>query len=369
MAYSNYYVDPGAGNDTTGDGAIGTPWKTVQHALDTITRNATDGDRINVKAGTADTLGAALSLATYGTPGLVTPLTIQGYTSVAGDGGIGEINGAGSYGIISTTAVVMFADMKLGNCGSTAVLVIGNYSQVHNCEIHTSSGFAIDPGTHVQIIGNWFHDITAATTVDANSSTAICFNNFNVAAKTTVVALGSSYMSAFVGNTIYVAGADTSVIGVHIVSYGTLVIFNTIISSNANTGRGIYAQYGNGFIANNIIQGWSGAGGDGLEMAAPTGSTLAANAYYNNTAPETDNTTAKWHYVAKAATALGATPFIDAANGDFDINGTIVGVTEAAYPTAYRGLASTSPKADVGAVQAGAGSSGGVNMPRVRVGH
>lgn len=367
MAYTEYYVDPGGGNDTTGDGTIGTPWKTVQHALDTITRNATDGDRINVKAGTADTLGAALSLATYGAPVGASPLIIQGYTSAAGDGGIGEINGAGSYAIISTTGCIRFADMKLGNCGSAVILTMGELSEIWNCEVHTTSGIAVIPGMTMRIVGNWFHDCTGTLVIDNNGSQIIAHNYFDVGATTSIIELGSGGMSILFANIIYLSGADTSVNGVHLTAHGQFVAHNVIVSSNANTGRGIYGQYGFAFLENNIIQGWSGAGGDAIQT--DTVSTLAANAYYNNTAHETDGASAKWRYMPKASTALAATPFVDVSNGDFDINGTVIGITEAAYPTAYRGLVSTSPKADVGAVQAGAGSGGGVNMPRVRVGH
>ena len=43
-----YYISP-TGNDTTGTGAIGNPWKTLKKACDTVT---TAGDTIHVNAGT-----------------------------------------------------------------------------------------------------------------------------------------------------------------------------------------------------------------------------------------------------------------------------------------------------------------------------
>ena len=33
---TQYYVDPASGSDSTGDGTIGTPWASVQHAIDNI---------------------------------------------------------------------------------------------------------------------------------------------------------------------------------------------------------------------------------------------------------------------------------------------------------------------------------------------
>ena len=94
MAITNYYVDP-AINANSGTGTLGDPFGDLQYALNTITRNATDGDRINIKAGTAEVMAAAISLTTYGTPAQAAPLIFQGYTSAQGDGGIGEINNGG----------------------------------------------------------------------------------------------------------------------------------------------------------------------------------------------------------------------------------------------------------------------------------
>ena len=85
---TNYYVDPGSGSDVTGTGTVGSPWASVQHALDNITRDATNGDQINIKAGTADVLSSPLTLATYGTTSATAPLSFRGYTSAAEDGGV-----------------------------------------------------------------------------------------------------------------------------------------------------------------------------------------------------------------------------------------------------------------------------------------
>lgn len=45
---ATYYVSDATGNDTTGDGSVGNPWKTIQKAVDTVVA----GDTILVKAGT-----------------------------------------------------------------------------------------------------------------------------------------------------------------------------------------------------------------------------------------------------------------------------------------------------------------------------
>src|SRR5690242_15767610 len=94
---SDYYVDPLNGNDSTGTGTSGNPWQTTQKALNTITRNTTNGDRINIRNTASDVLTGALSFATYGTPTTVAPLILEGYSSTAGDSGIGTLDGNASF--------------------------------------------------------------------------------------------------------------------------------------------------------------------------------------------------------------------------------------------------------------------------------
>jgi hypothetical protein len=58
-APTDSFIDPSiAGN--SGSGTIGDPWGDCQHALDTVTRDATDGDRMCIKEGTDEIHTAAL---------------------------------------------------------------------------------------------------------------------------------------------------------------------------------------------------------------------------------------------------------------------------------------------------------------------
>ena len=95
VALTNYFVDPAGGTDDVAAGrgaSAGDPWASTQWALDHITSGA-GGDQINVKAGTADVLTAALSKTTYGVPTAAKPLVFRGYTAAANDGGRGVITG------------------------------------------------------------------------------------------------------------------------------------------------------------------------------------------------------------------------------------------------------------------------------------
>ncbi len=358
-----------AGSDATdvtctqADGSSSLPFHTVQGALDLTTRNATDGDRINVKAGTADTLDATLDYTTYGTPTNVAQLTIQGYTTSAGDGGIGEIDGAATYSICTAWTYVNFIDMKLGNTGSADVLDFDNYSTAINCEIHTNSGFGIDCVGNNLILGCWFRALTGAQAIDNSANVRVMYCYFDVAVTTSVIDGGAG--SIILGNIIDISGADTSVIGINCASTFMSVIGNSLYCGNANTLQGIVATSYGALVLNNIIEGWSGAGGDGIETTAYN-AFVGANAVYNCTNAYT-LTAAKLNYaIAPNDTVTGSSPFVNAGTSDFDINGTVTGVTEDAYPVGgFRGNSSVANKADKGAVQAGAGTGEGGIVRRV----
>ena len=101
-APSETYVDPSIAANS-GTGTIGDPYGDLQYALDTMTRDSTNGDRINIKSGTAEVLTGTISLASYGPPRFDYYLVLEGYDSVAGDGGIGAIDGnAGNFTIFNS---------------------------------------------------------------------------------------------------------------------------------------------------------------------------------------------------------------------------------------------------------------------------
>jgi hypothetical protein len=141
MAITQYYVDPSI-NANSGTGTIGDPFGDLQYALDTVTRDSTNGDQFNIKSGTAEVLTATLSLTSYGTPAANAHLILSGYTSAANDGGIGIIDGAGSYPALSMPRHVDVKDLELRNSGSNTIAGGNNkdYNTMTNCIIHENSG-------------------------------------------------------------------------------------------------------------------------------------------------------------------------------------------------------------------------------------
>ena len=161
-------VDDDAAKCTQHDGTTTLPYCTIQGALDLITRNATDGDQINIKAGTAQVRAAALTCATYGTPGYITPLVLRGYTATANDGGIGEIDGGGFAMFAAAYDYTFLIDLKCHTFGDNAGITLGLNCRVLHCDIgkgaSSPSGKAlVSLQNDAHIVNNYVHDAGAGS--------------------------------------------------------------------------------------------------------------------------------------------------------------------------------------------------------------
>jgi len=350
-APTNYYVDPAiAGN--SGTGTIGDPFGDLQYALNTIVRDATNGDQINIKAGTAEILAAALTLATYGAPAEGAPLVLRGYTAAANDGGIAEINCNGVAMFSSAATFVNLGYLQIHSFGNSNGIALST-ATIFRCKIHKG---ASTPSSKSLIVSTAWLNVIGCHVYDAGSS-----------------GVGINVTTGFVyGN--YVYSCPTGIQGGQVVvsnivvdcATGILYVFdlasivnNTVYSSTANTGTGIYYSNGSGstraVVLNNIIEGYSGAGGVGIKGVGDV-DLIGYNAFYNNTTPESLGDVIL--DLGNDATLL-ASPFTSAAGGDFSLLTTVVGAIDGAFPGAWYGPAATTDHADMGAVQNGAGAGGG----------
>ena len=355
MAATQYYVDPSI-NAASGAGTVGSPYGDLQHALDTVTRDATNGDQFNVKAGTSEILAAALTLATYGVPTAGAPLVIRGYTAAANDGGIGVIDGNGSLAIYATatTDYVTVIDMRLTNCGSATIWTMDNGLVMRNVQIDTTTGSGVvaDQG---MILGCHFHNIGG---IGCSIGEGLVQSNFFKNGTNDFSAAISQASEQVIGNIISVDGTSN---GITFAGNGTIgAIVGNSIWSNAGTGKGITNSGGGRELLglfNNIVAGFSGVGGIGIEIA--TGHvvhTYGHNGLYQNTTPKS--------IVGDIYDDLGndidpfaSDPFTDAANDDF----TVSTVAKALGYGNFLG-ASTNQFVDIGAAQreepAGGGGGG-----------
>ena len=278
MTMTENYVDPSiAGN--SGTGTIVDPYGDLQYALDNIPRDTIDGDRINIKAGTEEVFASAISYATYGTPTYDAPLIYQGYSSVAGDGGIAEIDLGGN---ALAGDFVNYADLKVRSAGSGI------------------SGFDIGYATATNV---WFSD-TGATLgfVLSECSLYRCvFSDFPTGTYALYPAGDSHVIGCYfemdsrpvAGSCIFSAGACVTSYNCFKVGGGATVIdqyddshvssHNSILRTGANAGIGI--KFRNGSKAQrctgNIVEGFA-TGYQWGTQATPPGA-AHENAAYNNT--------------------------------------------------------------------------------------
>ena len=374
MALTHYYVDPGGGSDSTGDGSIGTPWASIQHALDTITRNSTDGDQINLKAGTADVLAAPLSLATYGTPTYLAPLVIRGYSNEPNDRGMGAIHPSGAFSCIDNSfTYVLLADLEF-SClpNSYALSSTGTQMHVYRCQV-TGGGRGISlSGMGVSVVGCYVEVSSGAGISIGHGSVIGCYvkepilNSWDAFEPWNAKGIRTTGTGTNVvmGNVVLLNNNVTNQQdGIAITrGHGSVVSQNAVINLAAGRGKGIsmanvyQADLRMTQVFNNIVAGFSGTGGVGIGV---TGSNLtialmvAHNALYNIATPYSYNHIAP--LLAFDNITLDADPFVDAANGDFRLTDAAQAVLRSAgWPASYLGAhANSDPHVTIGAMQYG----------------
>ena len=351
------YVDPSI-NANSGTGTIGDPYGDLQYALDSTTQG-TDGDRFNIKAGTAEVLTAAIDLTTYGSPSWNTPLQFQGYTSAAGDGGQGEISGGGTVQIYNTTtsSYTFFTDLKLGNTGTNAILSMTNnvYGHFLRCEFHTTSNvnMVVTTSGHKFFTNCYFHTWTYAG-ADGRpilmDGTLYAIGNYIDTGTVDVNYVFKAYETRH--NVVHniIKMNHVNAVGIQVDRRG-YVYGNSIYNGAAGTEGGIQ-HLGNNTgptsIISNLIEGFSGTGGAAIDETSVNkgfANYLLGNYYYNCTAAQNklgDD------FIENEITLLTASPFADAANGDFTPSAEI---KDLGYPSSYGNGLTTSYRYP-GAIQA-----------------
>lgn len=309
-----YFIDPAIAADT-GAGTLADPWGDIQFALNTATRNATHGDRMGVIGGTAELQTVALSLVTYGTPTFSAPLIFQGITAAGDDGdletgtGIGAINMQGNNAsIIAAGGGIFFRHMKLFNTGTAAVLNITTDQIVMQCEITQSTGGGIisDNSERSTIVGNHVHDIGA---LGISRGGHVLFNYLkNDGTNDFTAAINAGANTA--NNIISIDGSSDGIRTTNIIAGS---IANNSILSGGGTGKGILTGTDElivGIIMNNLVEGFSGAGGVGITINSTSrnNAIYAGNAAFNNTTNYSDGQKTEYLLVSDNET-LSASPY------------------------------------------------------------
>lgn len=287
-ALTQKYVDPSL-NSNTGTGTDVDPFGDLQYALNTMTRDGTHGDQINVKAGTAEVLAAVISYTSYiavTSPSAIAPLVIRGYTSTANDGGVFEVdaNGGAAFPLLANVHII---DGYIHNGGSSTLVDIGGGGIALRLRVENTTGIGIRAG--------------ASNSAIHQNNVSDCGTGIELAGTCSVI---GNYLK-FGGtrnftHAIRHAISGISIIARNIISVGTsgngieyasnrATVMNNSIFANGSTGAGIRfsgATQGEGTsLLNNVVEGFSGAGGSGFSFATATSVPLryAGNAAYNNT--------------------------------------------------------------------------------------
>ena len=318
MAISDYYVDPSIAANS-GTGTIGDPYGDLQYALDQITRDGTDGDRINVKAGTAESLTGSLSLATYGTPSYLAPLIFQGYTSAQGDGGLGQIDCNANTVITNAGTGIGWYDMDIfDGPAASALLIVSQWGAACGVKVSNSDGHGIQCGIDCIVSGCWIEDVGDAT------HDGIFGNGQEVRASHCYIKQGgartmrSAIHVDFAANVAHcianIISLDGSSHGIHVSGsrYPLLISGNSILSSSG-TGTGINLTNATNMISlaviNNAVEGFSGTGGVGYDLQTSTGCGIfASNFSYNNTS-HTANLPDSFYEPTTNVATLSGSPF------------------------------------------------------------
>lgn len=313
-APTDTFVDPAIAANT-GTGTIADPFGDLQFALDQVTRDTTNGDQFNVKAGTDEILSSALSLTTYGTPAVGAELIFRGYASAARDGGIGGITGNGSVQIFAGAGFVHWIDMHLHSSGVNDVIVLSTRGSMINCEVDDSTGDGVlINGDEVHVVGCDIHNLADdGINCGGRNDLLILHNYFTNGTNDFDQAIRDPDIGSTIrGNIISVDGASY---GIRVLSgvVSSIEIDGNSILSSSGTGKGIAILANTKRatkITNNLVEGFSGAGGEGIEI--PSGDRdiilYANNAVFNNTTNydvDEDNMI----FNAGDNEVLGATPF------------------------------------------------------------
>ena len=284
---ADIFVDPSI-NAASGAGTVGSPYGDLQHALDTVTQG-TNGDEFHIKAGTSEIINAELDFTAYTVPTYLQKCVFRGYTSAARDGGIGTIDGDGLYPIIADPALgdISMIDMHLTNTGTGRMFYLGAYGFMLRCEISiTTSPQAVYLTTSGLAVNCHFHNCGSVGLYMGADGRA--FGNYfkNDGANDFSYAMDMVSRGVAVGNIFSLDGASSGID----VGGDKCVIHNNSILGGTSTGSGInvtnvsYSRSAS--IANNIVEGFSGAGGQGIDWGGTTVRTFfttAHNACYNNT--------------------------------------------------------------------------------------
>jgi hypothetical protein len=327
VAFSEVYVDPSIAADS-GTGTIGDPYGDLEYAIEQTTFDTTNGTRVNIKAGTAEVIAAEIGTAmadAVTTPAWVqqpnAPAVFQGYASVAGDGGVASIDCNGlSFMDQGLVDYCHFAELSFTNPinNSAKGIIVGrNYIYVTRCAFYCG-GIARAVSTNAQLIAeDCYVENAASRGIYAGVNMSVSRCHCNGMSGTGGVFLEGRFGSVVQDNIIVfdAYGSAGSSYGIN-ATYNSVVRNNSVYGVNMNSNAGIQIQGSASHVYNNLVEGWSGTGGVGIRTSSSNQGNVSGNGVYNCTTAYSLTGSGPVPEYGDNET-LTASPFNDAANGDF----------------------------------------------------
>ena len=366
---TSYYVDPLNGDDSSGDGSSGSPWQTVSYALDTgITRDSTNGDQVNIRDTGNDTSFSNYDFGTsYGYPTAGAPLILRGYTSSAGDGGVGVLDGDGGRLINTGADYIHMVDLRITNGGTGDLIKGDNYWTFSRCQIDDCDGIGLDMDQDNIAINCHFTDIsnTGFYGGDRSLVQGCTFENDGGSRSFVYgVNLAGATGWNYVTECLFKLSGSSWGIG-HSASYLDIRNNSFYSSSGGTSGYGVTGSSSNRSVIciNNLVEGF----GTGIRLRSWNAVTYGHNAAYNN--GTNYDITADVEFALGDNEALSASPFTSSSDFTPVDTGNVLG---GSYPTSLKGLPQSNAR-DKGAIQkaasggGGGGGGGGSRRSRIRL--
>lgn len=322
MAFTEIYVDPSIAADS-GAGTIGDPFGDLEYAIEQTTFDTTNGTRVNIKTGTDEVLAANLATALANTtttpawvPTAAAPCIFQGYTSAAGDGGIGGISGGGSVSVLlsATLDYISLIDLHLHNTGANTIIDLDNNCSVIGCELDNATTFGLRLDLDCVAMNNYIHNV-GGTGLELGGG-VIAFNRIENGTTSVTHAINAVTGDVLIyRNIIKISGTSNGILA----GTNSWVMSNSVFS-DGGTGYGIAPNAANRYlmaVMNNVVEGFSGTGGIGFDMGTLSGTVIvhySGNSAYDNA---TEFVAPNRAIYSSGNETLSATPFTDAVNGDF----------------------------------------------------
>lgn len=324
---ADFYCDWTNGNDTTGNGTSGNPYKTIEKIASLTSGVGTSGNRLFV-ANTAAQIASATGAA-WGTGWTVSDAISNPLLILPWDTG-GNITLTTPNGLVIDPAFEWDGNDA---CASLAtdligITIFGGYlhsttnfvwnpntagaSHLVCCKIEDSGGTSLVDGGLVHCIGCHFvGDASSSQDGLAGIVGGALYNYFDdltgkglIMGSAGAVAIGNVFRNCDEG-------------GISITTSANAVAFNTIVGNSSTNNYGVLLGSAADAILmlENIIQGHSGTGGTGIKnTAGAVPVLLMGTSFYNNTtnhdiSPQLEH----------AADTEADDPLVDAAGGDFSV--------------------------------------------------